>query len=156
MHAEEIERIGGMLSTSLNGRLLGVAFANDTPYLQSAHLESVHGGTAPMLVVIDGIEVNPENQPFGINEIPISQVTTIEVLRFASASIYGMEGANGVLVITTKQGGESDKNITSYGVLSIAPMGFYKARKFYSPKYDYTNENPEQPIFALLFIGTRK
>ncbi|HEY5464944.1 MAG TPA: hypothetical protein VIJ95_16905, partial [Hanamia sp.] len=54
-------------------------------------------------------------------------------------------GGNGVLVITTKRGDEMSDNIASVGVLSIAPMGFYKARKFYSPKYDYTNENSERP-----------
>ncbi|HEY5463880.1 MAG TPA: hypothetical protein VIJ95_11540, partial [Hanamia sp.] len=54
-------------------------------------------------------------------------------------------GGNGVLVITTKRGDEMSDNIASVGVLSIAPMGFYKARKFYSPKYDYTNANSERP-----------
>ncbi len=33
MHAKEIERIGGMLSTSLNGRLRGVIFYDGVPYL---------------------------------------------------------------------------------------------------------------------------
>ena len=139
MHADEIERIQGQLSTSLYGRLLGVGFSNDTPYLRSPP------STGPMLVVIDGVEANPQDQPFGINEIPVSQVETIEVLKYASASMYGMEGGNGVLVITTKQGGDINNNIASVGVLAIDPMGFYKARKFYSPKYDYTNVNSDRP-----------
>jgi len=144
MHADEIERVGGQLSTSLNGRLRGVGFSNGTPYLKSPP------GDGPMVVVIDGVEWNSGSGgkgpgPFNIDEIPSSQVETVEVLKYASASIYGMGGGNGVLVITTKRGDEMSDNIASVGVLSIAPMGFYKARKFYSPKYDYTNANSERP-----------
>ena len=139
MHAEEIERIGGQLSTSLNGRLRGIIFNNGFPFLAGA-LQ-----TGPMVVVIDGAEVGNGKVPFNINNIPVSMVKTIEVLKNASASIYGMEGGNGVLLITTKKGDEMAENIASVGVLSIAPIGFYQARKFYSPKYDYTNINAERP-----------
>ena len=74
-----------------------------------------------------------------------SQVETVEVLKYASASIYGMDGANGVLVITTKNGSEENKEIASIGVLPITPMGFYKARTFYSPKYEHSDENSTKP-----------
>ena len=83
--------------------------------------------------------------PYDISEIPLSQVETIEVLKNASTSMYGMEGGNGVLVITTKNGGDYSESIASVGILPIAPMGFYKAREFYSPKYDNTNADSKQP-----------
>ena len=142
MHADEIERIGGQLGTSLNGRLYGISFVNGVPSL------SPPLSTGPMIVVIDGLQVNREISNgnisgFDVNAIPSSQVETIEVLKNASASIYGMGGGNGVLIITTKQGVYPD--ISSVGVLPIAPMGFYKARAFYSPKYDHTNVNSKQP-----------
>jgi hypothetical protein len=48
-----------------------------------------------------------------------------------------MEGGHGVIVITTKQGkGLDPKDIASIGILPITVQGFYKARQFYSPKYD--------------------
>ena len=51
----------------------------------------------------------------------------------------------GVLVITTKQGGGlKTKDISSIGILPIAPMGFYKAREFYSPKYGNTTSMTTQ------------
>ncbi|HEY8780219.1 MAG TPA: MG2 domain-containing protein [Mucilaginibacter sp.] len=135
MHADEIERIGGPLSMSLDGRLRGVGFMRDPTGGAFAFLRAPPGD-GPMLVVVDGVE---ENAPYDLNQIPSSQIETIEVLRFASASIYGMGGGNGVLVITTKQGGGSNiKDIASIGILPIAPIGFYKARQFYSPKYDNT------------------
>jgi TonB-dependent SusC/RagA subfamily outer membrane receptor len=145
IHADEIGRIGGQLTTSLNGRLYGVSFSGGAPYL------SAPIANGPMMVIIDGTPVNMKNdtagqyQPFDINSIPPSQVETIEVLKYASASIYGMDGANGVLVITTKQGEARGRGVSSLGVLPIAPMGFYKARTFYSPKYDHTNIHSQPP-----------
>jgi hypothetical protein len=140
MHADEIGMIGGQLSTSLNGRLYGVSFIGGIPYL-TANGTNVK---SPMLLVIDGTEILAGNS-FDINEIPTSQVETVEVLKYANASIYGMDGAGGVLVITTKNGGEAYRDIVSVGVLPITPMGFYKARTFYSPKYDHAGTDSTAP-----------
>ena len=124
MHADDIEKIGGQLSTSLNGRLRGVSFKGGVAV-------SVSG---PMLLVLDGL-VMPST--FSVDNVNISSVETIEVLRFASASIYGIEGGHGVLVITTKQGkGLQSKDIPSTGILPITVKGFYRAREFYAPKYE--------------------
>jgi TonB-dependent SusC/RagA subfamily outer membrane receptor len=159
LHAEDIERIEaqGQLSTTLNGRLRGVSFINGAPFLQStvqnsnfssaASSMSGAGGSAganPMLVILDGTEITPGSS-FSIDGIPSGQVETVEVLSSASTSIYGMAGANGVLVITTKNGGRGNKNISSLGVLPITPPEFYKARAFYSPKYDVINGNSIGP-----------
>ena len=143
MHADEIEQIGGNLTTSLNGRLRGVNFVQGAPYLQS-HVTISSKLPQPMLLILDGIEIKLGTQFFSIDEIPSTQIETVEVLKYASASIYGMDGANGVLIITTKDGSEK-KDIAAVGVLPIAPMGFYKARTFYSPKYEYTSGNPTSP-----------
>ena len=139
MHAEEIEQIGGQLSTSLNGRLRGIGFINGRPYLRGI-------STGFMQIVVDGAEMPMDSlSAFSIDDIPSSQIETIEVLKYTSASIYGMNGGNGVLIITTKQGDERFKNVASYGMLPITLEGFYKARTFYSPKYDYKNINSKQP-----------
>jgi len=131
MHADEIERIQGPLSTSLNGRLYGVNFIRHP----SGDYAPVLGpaGSA-MYVIIDGTE------DADINSLSANDVETVEVLKYAgSTAIYGMRGAAGVLIITTKQGGGlAAKDIASIGILPITPMGFYKAREFYSPKYDNT------------------
>jgi TonB-dependent SusC/RagA subfamily outer membrane receptor len=144
LHADEIERVGGRLSTSLNGRLRGVNFLNGIPFLTSTIQNSNISRIGPMLVILDGTEIKPGTS-FNIDDITVSQVETVEVLKYASTSIYGMEGANGVLVITTKDGSEANKDIASIGVLPISPIGFYKARTFYSPKYDYANGDSTEP-----------
>jgi TonB-dependent SusC/RagA subfamily outer membrane receptor len=160
MHADEIEKVAGQLGTSLNGRLRGVVIYNGIPYL-TLSLNSGNGTLPqPMLLILDGAEIplgsGTVNQPasgppiashsdFSLNDLDASQIETVEVLKYASAGIYGMEGANGVLVITTKHGGEEEDNSTPNGILSVAPVGFYKARKFYSPKYDHKNINSPRP-----------
>ncbi len=130
MHADEIERVQGQLSTSLLGRLRNVRFVNGVPVLTK--YAAFRGG--PMLVVVDGAEM-----PAGyeIDFITVNQVESIEVLSGANSAIYGMGAGNGVLIITTKQGGGLDpRDIASIGVLPVMPKGFYKAREFYQPKYD--------------------
>jgi len=84
--------------------------------------------------VVDGVE---EDTSFSINTIPGEQVETVELLEYGSASMYGVEGGHGVLVITTKQGaGLSYRDVTAMGVLPVDLVGYYKAREFYSPKYE--------------------
>jgi TonB-dependent SusC/RagA subfamily outer membrane receptor len=156
MHADEIEKIGGQLSTSLDGRLHGVGFIRDPTGSAFAYLRAPPGD-GPMLVIVDGEQmsgnIGPKGQalPFDINQIPSSQIETIEVLKYASASIYGMDGGNGVLVITTKQGGRDPKDIASIGILPISPTGFYKAREFYSPKYENTNVNWQRDLRSTIY-----
>jgi hypothetical protein len=143
MHADEIEQIQGSLITSLNGRLHGVSFVQSgknpvykVPVLTTSLmtvLDPTVSSPKQMLIVIDGVEVPPDN----LNFLSSNDVETVEVLKYASASIYGVEGGGGVLVITTKRTRQLDqKDIASIGVLPITVMGFYKARQFYSPKYD--------------------
>ena len=146
MHAGEIEQIGGQLSTSLIGRLRGVGFINGMPYLMSppSATSLVANSYSPMLIILDGSKM-PLGDAFNIDGIPTSQVETVEVLKYAGESIYGVDGANGVLIITTKQGEARGRGVSSLGVLPIAPMGFYKARTFYSPKYDHTNVHSQPP-----------
>jgi len=137
MHADQIERISGPLSNSLIGRLHGVGFLYGGHGEAIAVLRGQHPA-GPMLVVVDGAEMI--GLPFDVNTFNSSQIETVEVLKYGNTAVYGMDGANGVLIITTKQGGGlSAKDIASVGILPIAPVGFYKAREFYSPKYDNIN-----------------
>lgn len=76
--------------------------------------------------------------------IPPELVDRVEVLRGSSASIYGANGINGVIAIYTKRGkGNIDysNDKISSEVVSVNVRGFYPAREFYSPEYEY--ELPE-------------
>jgi TonB-linked SusC/RagA family outer membrane protein len=60
------------------------------------------GDAGQPLIVIDGF---PMDNPSFINTINPNDIQQIDVLKDASASaIYGSRGANGVIIITTKQG----------------------------------------------------
>ncbi len=70
---------------------------------------SVNASTGPA-VVIDGVVVNPEM----LGTLDMNSVASFEVLKdAASAAIYGSEGSNGVIIITTK-GGKEGKTKFSY------------------------------------------
>lgn len=78
---------------------------------------SIHADDTP-LYVVDGIPVDDLS---GLNS---SDIASIEVLKDASSSaIYGSRGANGVVLITTKDGGKNSKvSVTatmSFGIQQI-------------------------------------
>lgn len=69
------------------------------------------------LVIIDGVRAG------GLESIDPSEVATIDILKdAASAAIYGAEGANGVLIVTTKTGRRNLSEISyqgQYGIQSV-------------------------------------
>jgi TonB-dependent SusC/RagA subfamily outer membrane receptor len=95
-----------------------------------------------MLVILDGVK---ERSGYGLDNIQPNDVETIEVLKYASTAMYGVEGGNGVILITSRQGGSSASDIKSVGILPITVAGFYKAREFYTPKYDHPNDDLKRP-----------
>jgi len=63
-------------------------------------VNSVQGGTKPMIMV-DGVQMAATD----INSLDLSNVERIEIVQgAASASIYGAQGANGVIQVFTKKG----------------------------------------------------
>ena len=73
-------------------------------------------GNSNPLYIVDGMKTGD------INNIDPSDIESIEVLKdAASAAIYGTEGANGVIIITTKSGKGDDAKISydfQYGLQS--------------------------------------
>jgi TonB-linked SusC/RagA family outer membrane protein len=78
---------------------------------------SIKASDSP-LIVLDGVPYSG-----GFNEIDQNDIKSIEVLKDASAAaIYGARGANGVILITTKNGALGKPTISydgSYGVQQI-------------------------------------
>ena len=58
-------------------------------------VSTLNGSTVP-LVLVDGVEVND------LDAVTPYDVYSVSVLKDASTSIYGVRGANGVILITTK------------------------------------------------------
>lgn len=63
-------------------------------------INSVQGGTKP-LIMVDGVQIASTD----INSLDLSNIDRVEVVQgAASASIYGAQGANGVIQVFTKKG----------------------------------------------------
>ncbi|WP_374949932.1 TonB-dependent receptor plug domain-containing protein [Mucilaginibacter sp.] len=124
------------IADCLQGRLVGVTFRNGVPY-------STRSFNRPMQIILDGVYV----EPGFINSINYNDIQAIEVLRNAgSTSIYGGRGGAGVMLITTKRGGDNepyDGPVSGRGIKVIYPKGYLQARTFYSPRYDNPKENKQ-------------
>ena len=124
------------LSDVLSGLVRGVHFEKGVPYLNNSLVVGSGGsGLLPMLIVVDGaIGIGSVD-----NYIP-ADIERVEVLKGSNASIYGLGASGGVMVLTSRMGGDDLESNASVemapGLLSITPQGFYKAREFYTPNYD--------------------
>ena len=89
---------------------------------------SLTGGNEP-LYVIDGFPIIPDESDPATNplaDISPNQIESVEVLKDASATaIYGAQGANGVIIITTKLGKEGKPSITANANFGVSEMTRY-------------------------------
>lgn len=116
------------LEMCLSGRLVGVYWQMGVPYNTR--------GNQPMSVVLDGMFIEADQ----ISMINVPDVESIEVLRNSNyTSIYGMNGADGVIVITSKRGDSALRSYTPTGIITIQPQGFHVPKTFYKPVYDVSN-----------------
>ncbi|MGV3706525.1 MAG: SusC/RagA family TonB-linked outer membrane protein [Arcticibacter sp.] len=103
--SETLERTGGVtsLGAALTGNLPGVITTASTgmPGEEDPQIlirgRSTWNNASP-LILVDGVERS-------INNIDIGSVETVSVLKDASATaVFGVKGANGVILVTTKRG----------------------------------------------------
>ena len=111
--SKDLDRVhgGSTVSTGLAGKLAGVTFRmpEGRPGA-SANIQIRNMGTP--LYVIDGIQQDEAQ----FNNIAPNDIESISVLKDASAAIYGVRAANGVVVVTTKKGatGRNTINVDAY------------------------------------------
>lgn len=103
------------LTNMLAGRLPGLTanqFAGGEPgadksAIQIRGLSTYSGSTAP-IVIVDGIERDFSN-------LDPNEVETFTILKDASAqAVYGIRGANGVIIVTTKRGKTGEKAAVTF------------------------------------------
>lgn len=99
------------LTNNLAGKLAGVIAVTNSGEPGSGSsfyirgINTFGGRTAP-LILLDGVEI-PAND---LNNIPPENIESFSILKDASATaIYGARGANGVMLVTTKNGEENTK-----------------------------------------------
>ena len=77
----------------LRGRVAGVQVSGTSIYIRG--ISSVNSGTEA-LVLVNGVETHD------LSTINPNDVKSVEVRKDSAASIYGVRGANGVILITTE------------------------------------------------------
>ncbi|MEO2072169.1 MAG: TonB-dependent receptor [Zunongwangia sp.] len=112
--SEELaETQSGNVVQGLTGKVAGVQIINNTgqpgaaPVVRFRGIGSINASSEP-LYVVDGV-------PFlgDVNTINNQDIASISFLKDASAAaLYGSRGANGVVIITTKQGGNKPFTVT--------------------------------------------
>lgn len=137
------DRPYGNALQSLSGQVSGVQITQSqgapglAPSIKVRGASSINAGTTP-LYVIDGIPLedntirsgdgssSASNMDFNrnpLNNINPNDIESIEVLKDASsAAIYGSRGANGVVIITTKQGKAGKTKVDAsyeYGISNV-------------------------------------
>ncbi len=108
----DLQTSSSNLSTSFSGKIAGVIAVQKSgePGADGANfwirgISTFGSGQSPLLI-LDGVEIT--NQM--LNNIPPETIESFSVLKDATATaLYGSRGANGVIIITTKNGRDSEK-----------------------------------------------
>jgi len=125
----------GNLLLCLVGRLAGVSLSSEGILYLSRNSSQL-----PLLLVVNGQQFESGDVGYsGILEggdINPSDILSIELLKSPGyTAVYGPKGSGGVLIINLKPG--SFRNVRdAYGIITFQHKGFYKARDFYTPKYN--------------------
>lgn len=129
---------------ALTGRLAGVRIttADGSPdaemIIRVRGGGSVTGDNSP-LYIVDGFPVS------SINDVATTDIQTIDVLKDASSTaIYGSQGANGVVIITTKSAQGGKTTVTYNGYMQSKKLS--KRLKVLDP-YDFVMLNYEVAAF---------
>jgi len=98
-----IGKVPGALISSASGN------PGDPVNIMLRGVNTLNGGTKP-LIMVDGVQVAATD----LNSLDLSNVERVEIAQgAASASLYGAQGANGVIQIFTKKGKRGATSITA-------------------------------------------
>lgn len=152
MNASALEtRPVSSVSAAMAGQMPGVTTIQNSgaPGAQTGTI-TIRGknsiNAASPLVIVDGV-------PGSMNNIDPQDIESISVLKdAASSAIYGVQAANGVIVITTKKGKKGERARVSYsGLVSwaspTAKLDFCDAAEYAELYNEATlNENPNAAV----------
>lgn len=123
----------------MKGRVAGVTVSDYGIKIRG--INSINSGTDP-LILQDGSQIG-----FGeLRNISPKEVSSIEVLKGSDASMYGVRGANGVILIKMRTGGDYLKSTYESTPVQSSEriITFYNAREFYVPAYDAWDKKPSE------------
>jgi TonB-dependent SusC/RagA subfamily outer membrane receptor len=133
IYRESFEKRAVTHTYQLLDNIAGVKVGND------GEIRIRGGGLA--YVYIDGV---PMDTAFGgfdspLEAISVQDIDAIDIFKGSSAAIFGMRGANGVISITTRRGGNiDDPDKINVNFICLSPLGYQNPVEFYAPKYETT------------------
>lgn len=114
---EELKVPSSSLSSSFAGRLAGVIAVQRSgePGADGANFwirgKSTFSGATGALIILDGVEISTGE----LNRLDPEVIESFSILKDATATaLYGTRGANGVMIVTTKNGQNLDKPIINF------------------------------------------
>ena len=136
------------VANALQGNLPGVSAVQpsgmpgaDEPVIRIRGVGSLN--SAEPLVLVDGVE-----RPF--SQLDPNEIESISVLKDASATaVFGVRGANGVILVTTKRGEVGKASVTasvSAAMQTIAQFIDFADSYTYGQMYNYTQITDAKPM----------
>ena len=119
------------ITSALTGKVAGTQINTFGGTVGASSVISIRGNSSlssdqQPLIVVDGVPIsNSANRSgdgyytgvdygSGLNDINVEDIESIDVLKGGAAALYGMRAANGVILITTKNGGKKGGTKISY------------------------------------------
>lgn len=136
------------LTNMLNGKVAGVYVAPGSGQPGSGGAVVVRGqaslsGSTQPIWVIDGVVVGTS-----AGDLNPDDVASMTILKdAASTAIYGSDGANGVIVVTTKKGSDGTMNVSASVKLGISNLNRGNMKVMDGAEfYDYIASMPNPPV----------
>lgn len=135
-------RMPGLLSVQRSGE---PGYDESTLRIRGIGTFADGNGSQDPLIMVDGIETS------NFNNIDPNEIESLSVLKDASATaVYGVRGANGVILITTKRGFDGKPQISYSG--NIAMNSFTDIRETMNA-YDYTTHANKALMYDAYITG---
>lgn len=112
---EDVEKMNlSRMDQALQGQIAGVAISTNSGSPGGSSNIRIRGlstfGDNDPLILVDGIVYDSE----GLNALNPADIKSINVLKDATAGIYGVRAANGVIIVETKKGSMNAKQKVEY------------------------------------------
>ena len=153
------ERLGKLPVTNVlqavQGAAAGVTITQtssipgDAPDALVRGQNSINANSGPYIVV-DGVPISKSGGT--LNDINPNDIESMEILKDASATaIYGTNGANGVILITTKRGTSGKPTIRYNGYFGVEDfshkLDFCDGSQITQRYRDYVSQNPGETMY---------
>jgi len=119
------------ITSALTGKVAGTQINTFGGTVGASSRISIRGNSTlnadqQPLIVVDGVPINNSvnrsgdgyyngvDYGSGLNDINVEDIESIDILKGGAAALYGMRAANGVVLITTKNGGKKGGTKISY------------------------------------------